>query len=686
MTDTEQHGQQLEPPQRADHAAHRDGAVLRLGAAARRRRLDRCGAASRSRCSCVAMITDKIDGDIARARNLVTDFGKIADPIADKAITGMAFIGLSIVGDIWWWVTILVLLREWSVTLLRLSVLKHVVIAGRRRAARSRRRSRRSRCPACCLPLPHGMRTAALRPGLGEVLFYLSQVLLAGAVAMTLWSGYEFFRDVLAPAARRRTVDEVRNARRIFVRDVTGRSFPRRVKVTRVTTDDPVGPPRCGTVCSLPREGPMSFRDMRPRLARADCTGPPSSACHRRLRSRLLRPDRAGQPRRHRPGHHRGVRRRRQRRRRYNADFVELYNPTAARSPSPACRSSTARRLAPARSSRRPERLGRRPTTLPRPDQPRRRRRRRAPHAGPTRPRDVAMSGTAGQVLPVDGIDPITATRQPRRQRRRRRHGRLRHRRQHFETARTGVDLDGHHLGQAARPAPTPTTTPLTSPSSVPSSGTIPPGPGPPRHDRRDPGHRRASPARRRHRDHPGRRHRALPDRRLQRLLHPDRHRRHRATPGASDAIFVFAPELPTRRGPRRRLVEVTGEVCEFAGLTEITPAGGVGPAAPAAVTPLTASRGPHLRHRRRARRPTRASSSPRTAPSPSPTTYRHQQLREIGLAAGNKPLIHRPRSPTPRHRRRGGHGGQRRPRGRARRRRLDQLPQAANRTRRCRG
>ena len=76
-----------------------------------------------------AMITDKIDGDIARKHNLVTNFGKIADPIADKAITGMAFIGLSIVGDIWWWVTIIVLLREWSVTLLRLSVLKTVVIA-----------------------------------------------------------------------------------------------------------------------------------------------------------------------------------------------------------------------------------------------------------------------------------------------------------------------------------------------------------------------------------------------------------------------------------------------------------------------------------------------------------------------------------------------------------------------------
>src|SRR3954470_16452115 len=77
----------------------------------------------------VAMITDKIDGDIARARGLVTNFGKIADPIADKAITGMAFVGLSIVGDVWWWVTIVVLVREWSVTLLRLSVLSRVVIA-----------------------------------------------------------------------------------------------------------------------------------------------------------------------------------------------------------------------------------------------------------------------------------------------------------------------------------------------------------------------------------------------------------------------------------------------------------------------------------------------------------------------------------------------------------------------------
>ena len=63
-------------------------------------------------------------------------------------MTGMAFVGLSIVGDVWWWVTIVVLLREWSVTLLRLSVLKHVVIAGRAAAARSRPSSRCSRSAA----------------------------------------------------------------------------------------------------------------------------------------------------------------------------------------------------------------------------------------------------------------------------------------------------------------------------------------------------------------------------------------------------------------------------------------------------------------------------------------------------------------------------------------------------------
>lgn len=147
----------------------------------------------------VAMITDKVDGDLARKHNLVTDFGKIADPIADKAMTGMAFIGLSIVGDIWWWVTIVVLIREWSVTLLRLSVLKQVVIPAAQ-SGKIKTMLQAVALAALVWPLPHGNAHGGafdFWPGpTGEGLFYFSQVLLAGAVAMTMWSGYEFFRAV----------------------------------------------------------------------------------------------------------------------------------------------------------------------------------------------------------------------------------------------------------------------------------------------------------------------------------------------------------------------------------------------------------------------------------------------------------------------------------------------------------
>jgi len=139
-----------------------------------------------------AMLTDKVDGDIARSRGLVTNFGKIADPIADKAMTGMALVGLSIVGDVWWWVTVLVLVREWSVTLLRLSILSRVVVP----AARSGKVKTVLQALALiglCLPL---RQVGQPLHDAGVVLFYAYQVALGVAVAMTLWSGFEFFRDV----------------------------------------------------------------------------------------------------------------------------------------------------------------------------------------------------------------------------------------------------------------------------------------------------------------------------------------------------------------------------------------------------------------------------------------------------------------------------------------------------------
>jgi CDP-diacylglycerol--glycerol-3-phosphate 3-phosphatidyltransferase len=80
----------------------------------------------------VASVTDRIDGELARRHNLVTDFGKIADPIADKALIGAALIGLSVLDELPWWVTVLVLVREVGVTALRLVVIRHGVMPASR--------------------------------------------------------------------------------------------------------------------------------------------------------------------------------------------------------------------------------------------------------------------------------------------------------------------------------------------------------------------------------------------------------------------------------------------------------------------------------------------------------------------------------------------------------------------------
>jgi len=77
----------------------------------------------------VAIATDGIDGYLARKYEIVTDLGKLLDPIADKALTGCAFVGLSILGELPWWVTILVLVREIGVTVHRLIVASNHVVA-----------------------------------------------------------------------------------------------------------------------------------------------------------------------------------------------------------------------------------------------------------------------------------------------------------------------------------------------------------------------------------------------------------------------------------------------------------------------------------------------------------------------------------------------------------------------------
>jgi CDP-diacylglycerol---glycerol-3-phosphate 3-phosphatidyltransferase len=142
----------------------------------------------------LAMITDKVDGDIARSRNLVTDFGKIADPIADKALTGMAFVGLSLIGELWWWVTALVLLREWGITLLRIWVIRYGVMAA----------GRGGKLKTVLQTVALGLFVLPIRilqddwGILGDVLWGVAVVLMVAAVGLTVVTGGDYVLKALA--------------------------------------------------------------------------------------------------------------------------------------------------------------------------------------------------------------------------------------------------------------------------------------------------------------------------------------------------------------------------------------------------------------------------------------------------------------------------------------------------------
>jgi CDP-diacylglycerol--glycerol-3-phosphate 3-phosphatidyltransferase len=80
----------------------------------------------------VAVITDRLDGSLARSYGVTSEFGKLADPIADKMLVGAALIGLSMLSDLPWWVTVVILIRELGITVLRFAVIKRGIIPASR--------------------------------------------------------------------------------------------------------------------------------------------------------------------------------------------------------------------------------------------------------------------------------------------------------------------------------------------------------------------------------------------------------------------------------------------------------------------------------------------------------------------------------------------------------------------------
>ena len=155
----------------------------------------------------LAMITDKIDGDLARKHNLVTDFGKIADPIADKALTGMAFVGLSIVGELWWWVTIVVLVREWGITLMRFWLIRHGVVMPAGRGGKLKTVTQTVALAMLIAPLQ--MFSGFWEP-VGEVLWWVAAVTMGAAVVLTVLTGLDYVRETIV-ARRAQPADTTRH-------------------------------------------------------------------------------------------------------------------------------------------------------------------------------------------------------------------------------------------------------------------------------------------------------------------------------------------------------------------------------------------------------------------------------------------------------------------------------------------
>ena len=135
-----------------------------------------------------ASVTDLLDGRVARRRGLITDFGKIADPIADKALTGATLVTLSYLGWLPWWVTIVILAREIAVTALRFWVIRYGVIAA----------SRGGKLKTLLQVLAISL---YMLPGLPQ---WLRAVVMAAAVLVTLVTGADYV--IRAARLRRRPV------------------------------------------------------------------------------------------------------------------------------------------------------------------------------------------------------------------------------------------------------------------------------------------------------------------------------------------------------------------------------------------------------------------------------------------------------------------------------------------------
>ncbi|NQX36690.1 CDP-diacylglycerol--glycerol-3-phosphate 3-phosphatidyltransferase [Herbiconiux sp. VKM Ac-2851] len=130
----------------------------------------------------LAIATDGIDGHIARSRNLVTDLGKLLDPIADKVLTGAALVGLSILAELPWWVTIVILVREIGITVWRFVQLSDRVIPASR-GGKLKTLAQSVAISLALLPFPNL---------LGDWMNWVNAVFMAIALVLTVVTGIDY--------------------------------------------------------------------------------------------------------------------------------------------------------------------------------------------------------------------------------------------------------------------------------------------------------------------------------------------------------------------------------------------------------------------------------------------------------------------------------------------------------------
>lgn len=126
--------------------------------------------------------SDGLDGYLARSRNLGTNLGVLLDPIADKVLIGGALVALSMVGELPWWVTVVILVREIGITVFRMAIVHREIHAA----------SWGGKVKTFVQSIAVALALAPFGALVGDWIYELNAIVMATALALTVATGIEY--------------------------------------------------------------------------------------------------------------------------------------------------------------------------------------------------------------------------------------------------------------------------------------------------------------------------------------------------------------------------------------------------------------------------------------------------------------------------------------------------------------